>query len=114
MRPRDAGARALAAPRAPFGDGRKRFSRAGRSACAPEPVRGRRERRGTRRAGGVLMDANGLRFWLLADARHWRLGDGATYDVEHRCLRLDSRRDAALSPPEIEGAPPAVPVLAPA
>ena len=59
------------------------------------------------------MDANGLRFWLLADARHWRLGDGATYDAEHRCLRLASRRDAALSPPEIEGAPPAVPVLPP-
>lgn len=41
------------------------------------------------------MDANGLKFWLLADASHWRLpGDppDLEYDDGRRCLRLARQR----------------------
>ena len=41
------------------------------------------------------MDANGLRFWLLADADHWRLDGeppGLEYDSERRALRLARQR----------------------
>ena len=41
------------------------------------------------------MDANGLRFWMLAEPDHWRiLGDPAPlqYSPERRCLRLASQR----------------------
>lgn len=40
------------------------------------------------------MDANGLRFWMLADAHHWAIwGDPPPleYDREHRVLRLASQ-----------------------
>ncbi|HWC76876.1 MAG TPA: hypothetical protein VG778_05410, partial [Blastocatellia bacterium] len=42
------------------------------------------------------MDANGLRFWMLADERHWRLLEEiprVEYDRECRTLRLASERD---------------------
>lgn len=46
------------------------------------------------------MDANGLQFWLLADAPHWRLpGDppALEYDQQRRSLRLArQRRDLSL------------------
>src|SRR5262245_63002494 len=38
------------------------------------------------------MDANGLRFWLLADARHWRARSHALWDDKCRVLRLPSER----------------------
>jgi len=41
------------------------------------------------------MDANGLKFWLLADEPHWLLpGDPADleYDAQRRCLRLARQR----------------------
>ena len=38
------------------------------------------------------MDANGLRFWLLADARHWRTRTHVVWDAECRVLRLASER----------------------
>lgn len=41
------------------------------------------------------MDANGLQFWLLADAPHWRLpGDppALEYDQQRRNLRLTRQR----------------------
>lgn len=41
------------------------------------------------------MDANGLKFWLLADEQHWRLpGDPAAleYDAQRRSLRLARQR----------------------
>lgn len=43
------------------------------------------------------MDANGLRFWLLADARHWRARSHCTYDSACAVLRLASER--TLPPP---------------
>jgi phage tail-like protein len=51
-----------------------------------------------------LMDANGLRFWMLADERHYRLhGDppGVQYDPERRSLRLASQRPLP-PPPDVE------------
>lgn len=38
------------------------------------------------------MDANGLRFWLLADAGHWRSRSHAVWDTDCRALRLASER----------------------
>ncbi len=38
------------------------------------------------------MDANGLRFWLLADADHWPGLDRVVYDPDCRVLRLPSER----------------------
>lgn len=38
------------------------------------------------------MDANGLRFWLLADARHWRTRSHCVYDSACGVLRLASER----------------------
>jgi phage tail-like protein len=38
------------------------------------------------------MDANGLRFWLLADAGHWRSRSHAVWDADCRALRLASER----------------------
>lgn len=43
------------------------------------------------------MDANGLGFWLLADARHWRARSHVVWDRECRVLRLASER--SLPPP---------------
>ena len=43
------------------------------------------------------MDANGQRFWLLADERHWTQATGPTeveYDTERRHLRLARRQPA--------------------
>lgn len=38
------------------------------------------------------MDANGLRFWLLGDARHWRRRAHAVWDADCHVLRLASER----------------------
>ncbi|WP_341679309.1 phage tail protein [Niveibacterium sp. SC-1] len=43
------------------------------------------------------MDANGLRFWLLADDRHWRSRSHVSWDAECKVLRLASER--VLPPP---------------
>lgn len=42
------------------------------------------------------MDANRVRFWMLADQRHWSLpaSDELAYDARRGVLRLASRRDA--------------------
>jgi len=50
------------------------------------------------------MDANGLRFWMIADAAEWRIGDssGVEYDPECKTLRLASERASA---PGIDGVP---------
>src|SRR5262249_37257580 len=57
----------------------------------PEP-----RRCGARSPGGLLMDANGLRFWMLADAHHWLVepGSHADYDAQRRTLKLASERTA--------------------
>jgi len=40
------------------------------------------------------MDANGTKFWMLADERHWNLvGDAVQYDSKSRTLRLARHRD---------------------
>jgi len=41
------------------------------------------------------MDANGLRFWLLADADHWLARQRAVYDRGCRVLRLATQRTLA-------------------
>src|SRR5687767_160431 len=38
------------------------------------------------------MDANGQRFWLLADASHWRWRGQSRWDAGCRALRLASER----------------------
>ena len=38
------------------------------------------------------MDANGLRFWLLADSSHWRRREHVSWDAACRTLRLASER----------------------
>ncbi|MGZ8263789.1 MAG: hypothetical protein ACXWUI_06560, partial [Burkholderiales bacterium] len=43
------------------------------------------------------MDANGLRFWLLADERHFPARSRAVWDHECRVLKLASER--TLPPP---------------
>lgn len=51
------------------------------------------------------MDANGLRFWLLADREDWAIAGAPAalqYDSDRRTLQLASRRELAL-PPEAEG-----------
>lgn len=47
------------------------------------------------------MDANGQRFWLLADARHWPQRQDAVWDSACRVLRLASRRTL---PPQLTAA----------
>src|SRR5215212_6063454 len=42
------------------------------------------------------MDANGLRFWMMADEGHWRPRAGADYDPRTRRLRLRSGRTRRL------------------
>lgn len=44
------------------------------------------------------MDANGVRFWMLADERHWRTGRATDYDPLRRRLRLRSTRGRLLPP----------------
>jgi hypothetical protein len=54
-----------------------------------------------RRAGrsrGVLMDANGQRFWLLADDRHWPGRSHVDYRADCRALRLASERSLSTAP----------------
>lgn len=47
------------------------------------------------------MDANGLRFWLLADESHWRIdGDPPALEYRDGRLRLASRGAAPIVPPE--------------
>jgi phage tail-like protein len=50
------------------------------------------------------MDANGLRFWMIADAVQWRIDDlsGVEYDPECQTLRLANER---VSTPEAGSAP---------
>ena len=50
------------------------------------------------------MDANGLRFWMIADAAQWHLGDSSNveYDTECKTLRLASER---ASSPGIDSVP---------
>jgi len=55
----------------------------------------------------LTLDANGLRFWMLADEPHWhRWGDPAPveYDTERRRLRLAGRRDVPSWPADLEEA----------
>ena len=59
-------AAALAAARAAVGHRRRWAGRADRPARAAQPVRRCQCGRGAGRSGAVLMDANGLRFWMLA------------------------------------------------
>jgi phage tail-like protein len=42
------------------------------------------------------MDANGLRFWMLADRAHWVCNAGADYDDHCQRVRLRSGRDRSL------------------
>ena len=44
------------------------------------------------------MDANGLRFWLIADSRHWRERAHAVWDEKCRVLRLPSERTLPAPP----------------
>lgn len=49
------------------------------------------------------MDANGLRFWMLAEEGDWRTEQGVVYDATRRSLRLRSvsqRLPAAPNPPD--------------
>src|SRR5438309_40568 len=38
------------------------------------------------------MDANGLRFWMLAEAKHWPAREHSVWDAECRTLQLASER----------------------
>ena len=58
-----------------------------------------------RRAGGargLLMDANGLRFWLLADAAHWPARAHTAWHAECGTLRLASERRLT-APVDLDG-----------
>jgi phage tail-like protein len=44
------------------------------------------------------MDANGQRFWLLADARHWRSRAHVVWDDACRVLRLAAERSLGIPP----------------
>jgi phage tail-like protein len=46
------------------------------------------------------MDANGQRFWLLADSRHWRARSHVVWDGRCRVLRLAAERSLG-PPPEV-------------
>jgi phage tail-like protein len=50
------------------------------------------------------MDANGLRFWMIADAEQWRISESSKveYDLECKTLRLASERSAFIG---IDGEP---------
>src|SRR6185503_6166060 len=55
------------------------------------------------------MDANGLRFWMLADEQDWKLLEEVPhvqYDRERRSLRLASERDldASEDAPQLDAA----------
>src|SRR5262249_19815161 len=67
---------------------------------APQPVRRHQRGGGADCSGSVLMDANGLRFWMLADQRHFAAVRHAVWDVQCRVLRLASERtlSSALPP----------------
>src|SRR6267378_3813723 len=47
--------------------------------------------------GAKLMDANGLRFWMLAGAGHWPARAHAAWDAECRTLQLASERSLPAS-----------------
>ena len=68
---------------------------------AAQPVRRCQRRRGAGRSGAVLMDANGLRFWMLADGRHFPPRSHAVWDASAGCCgwRASARcRRRAASP----------------
>jgi hypothetical protein len=44
------------------------------------------------------MDANGQRFWLLADERHWPGRSHVDYRADCRALRLASERSLSAAP----------------
>ena len=52
------------------------------------------------------MDANGLRFWMLAEDPHWHRSDPSVvhYDLERRSLRLVSQRDLPSHPDSLTAA----------
>lgn len=45
------------------------------------------------------MDANGLRFWLLADRKDWQLAENTTYDELNQRLRLRGEASELPTPP---------------
>ncbi|HEY0015727.1 MAG TPA: phage tail protein [Longimicrobium sp.] len=54
-----------------------------------------------------MRDANGQRFWMLAEAAHWDGRDGVQWNASRRSLSLASRR-LAPAPSEAEGDPAAL------
>ena len=93
----------VATARAARGRGRRRSERCtGRADRRPQPIRRSGRRRGAGRSRAVLMDANGLRFWLLADGSHFPSRRHAVWDHRCRVLRLASER--TLAPPIDVGA----------
>src|SRR5262245_7250498 len=88
-------ARSVAAAGAVVGAGRRRSTGRGGAARSAGPAQSvcRHDRRGgAREPRGLLMDANGQRFWLLADATHWASRSHTAWHAECRTVRLASER----------------------